>query len=438
MYKRFWNSANRFSNLAILFTLIVCFWSASNIMWGKHASTIIKADGKGYYAHLPAVFIYQDLNFGFFDEIEEKYSNEHLYYDYRKYSKGKTYNKYFGGVAIPMLPFFLIGHMITSLSGGEADGYSYWYQISISCAAIFYLILSLLIMRKILSSYHIRDSIIAFSILAIVFGTNWYYYVLAEPAMSHVYSVFLISLFLWRMMKWRDTETNSELVFMGIILGLITWVRPLNAIVILSAPLVFNSWFEFKNRATKLFKNVKLWPVALIPGLIVLLQLLVYKIQTGSWLIYSYEEEGFNFTNPQMWNILFSYKKGLFLYTPILLIALIFNFLYYKRNKFKGVVSMLFFVAITYFLSSWWNWYYGGSFSSRAYLEYYVFFLIPLAVGLNDIRIKSYRLAFQSVIVLLILFCQFQTYQYRYMVIHWDNMTKEKYWDVFLNFDFLM
>lgn len=55
---------------------------------------IIESDGKGYYAYLPAIFIYNDLNFGFFDKIEkEKYYDEFRYYDYRSGANGKIINK---------------------------------------------------------------------------------------------------------------------------------------------------------------------------------------------------------------------------------------------------------------------------------------------------------------------------------------------------------
>lgn len=32
---------------------------------------MISSDGKGYYAYLPAVFIYHDLNFGFIPQYEK-------------------------------------------------------------------------------------------------------------------------------------------------------------------------------------------------------------------------------------------------------------------------------------------------------------------------------------------------------------------------------
>jgi len=421
----------------MILILVASIWSASNIMWGHHSNTIIKADGKGYYAHLPAVFIYKDLNFSFFDEIEAKYSNENLYYDYRKYTEGKTYNKYFAGTAFFILPFFLLAHLITLASGGVADGYSHWYSLSVSWAAIFYLFASLLLMRRILRRFKVEDSSISWSLLSIYFGTNWFYYVIVEPSMSHVYSVFLLTLFFYLVGNWAAGKGSNNFILAMLTLGFIIWVRPVNGMILFSIPLAFSSWKDLIAHIKSIFSSPKLLLSGLFVPLVVFSQLLIYKVQTGHFLIYSYEEEGFNFLHPHMFDILFSYKKGLFLYTPLLLVAFVGNISWWKQNAYKAAYSMGFFVLITYVLSSWWNWYYGGSFSSRAYIEYYIFFAIPLALLLQSAVKNWERFALKGLLILLILFCQFQTYQYRYMLIHWDNMTKEKYWDVFLDFSFL-
>jgi|GEM_PF-6305635 len=60
-----------FIRLSILLTLTIVVWSCANIMWsGSHHRGIVKADGKGYYGHLPAIFLYQDLRFEFYDTVE--------------------------------------------------------------------------------------------------------------------------------------------------------------------------------------------------------------------------------------------------------------------------------------------------------------------------------------------------------------------------------
>ncbi|MGZ6519929.1 MAG: hypothetical protein ACXVED_20275, partial [Bacteroidia bacterium] len=96
------------NRLIIPFIIIIVTICSSNINWGKNSwKNIILADAKGYYAYLPATFIYHDLNFSFFDSIEKKYSGPKTFYDYRVGEGSKTVDKYFAGTAIAMSPFFL-------------------------------------------------------------------------------------------------------------------------------------------------------------------------------------------------------------------------------------------------------------------------------------------------------------------------------------------
>ena len=50
-------------------------------------------------------------------------------------------------------------------------------------------------------------------------------------------------------------------------------------------------------------------------------------------------------------------------------------------------------------------------------------------------KLKMIYWCYAAVLFALIILCQIQTYQYRYTLIHWSDMTREKYWDVFLRVD---
>ena len=171
---------------------------------------------------------------------------------------------------------------------------------------------------------------------------------------------------------------------------------------------------------------------------IIFIQPLIYKIQTGEFFIYTYEGEGFNFFKPAIFEILFSYKKGLFLYTPLLLISLFGLRSMYSRGKFEFYSLILFLGFLTYVLSSWWSWWYGGSFSSRVYMDYLSLFAILLGLAIQSISVNLVRKAYIGLVMALVIVCQIQTFQYRYYYIHWSEMTKEKYWDVFLRVDLLV
>lgn len=426
------------SKLAIVAIGLILVIVSSNLNWGQdHWKEIIEADAKGYYAYLPAIFIYQDLNFEFFEEIEEeKYYNERLHYDYRAIANGKVFNKYYCGTALAELPFFLIAHALSDAFGFEMDGYSKLYLIFINIAAIFYVLIGLLYVDATLNLYDIGETKRIITLVAGVFGTNLFYYTVGEPGMSHVFSFAFVSMFLYFAKKYFGSPHDRELFILAVILAIIILIRPLNGLVVLILPFIAESFDSLKRgivRAMQTYK-VLMWS-ALCFLLIVFVQLFIYKISTGNFLVYSYGSERFNFLTPHFIDILFSYKKGLFVYTPFFLVSLAGAYFVWKESRFQFYSLIGFFVLITYVFSSWWMWYYGGSFSSRVYVEYIPVFMIVLAIALSRIGARPLRNLYLSILFLVVLLCQIQTYQYRHDEIHWSEMTKEKYWDVFLRLD---
>lgn len=421
-------------SIGLLLTVVL-----SNIRWSKETywKNTIQTDGKGYYAYLPAVFIYNDLNFGFYDSLDMgKYKDPQTFYDYRVLYKSQTINKYYCGTAILQMPFFLLGHGITYWTGEDMDGYSKWYQIFIGIGAVFWLLIGLLYLNRLLVLYTIRPLYRAMVLLVCVFGTHVYYYALIEPAMSHIYSFALVAAFLFYAKRYFVDDKISFLPLLGFVLGLIVLIRPVNGLVVLTVPFLAEDIFTLKRGIRRAIKAYNMLALSfLLFFFLVFIQLMVYKIAVGEFFIYAYKQEGFDFTNPHVMDILFSYKKGLFLYTPILFVSLVGLYFISKSSPYQAWAWLLFFVVITYVLSSWWIWYYGGSFSGRVFVEYVPFFMLPLAVAIQAIQHGLKKGVFIGVLFLLTALCQIQTYQYRYYQIHWTDMDKEKYWDVFLRVD---
>lgn len=414
---------------------------SSNINWYKNLwIDILKSDAKGYYAYLPAIFIYKDVNFGFFEKIETgKYYNKNLFYDYRKEINGKYINKYYCGTAIAQLPFFLIAHLSSYLFNYDIDGYSKLYLVLINIGALFYLLIGLFYLNSILNLYEIKEKYKSLVLFATVFGTNLFYYTVAESGMSHVYSFAFITMFIFYAKRYFITYFKKYILFMALLLGIIVLIRPINGLILLVLPFAAWSLGSLKKGLTTLIKH-KLWLLfSLIAFLIIIsIQLTYYKIATGHFIVYSYGEEDFNFLKPHIINILFSYKKGLFLYTPMYLISFAGCYYLWKSSKFEFYSWISFFIIITYIFSSWWIWFYGGSFSSRVFIEYISLFMILLGIALKNIKLKYIRTLYVSLILTLIIICQIQTYQYRYYIIHYTDMTKEKYWNNFLRIDKLI
>lgn len=402
--------------------------------WGNGRWTkILKHDGYGYYAYLPAIFVYNDLSFSFKDDLKE---NEIIPNDAQNFriKIGDNYvNKYFAGTAVAQIPFYMLGHLANYITDNPVDGYSVYYLIFIHIGTIFYALLAQYLMILILRKYGISDTISALVSLLMIFSTNIYIYIINEPTMSHVYSLAFVNIFILGSLLFFEKQSGKYFLAAMFALGMIILIRPVNGLIIFSLPFLSGSIRSFSGSIMSLLKKPLILSLGvLITTIIVCIQPIIYMIQTGSFFVYSYGNESLDLLDPNMIKFMFSYKKGFFVYTPILVISIIGSFFLYKRNKFTFYSYSLFLILVIYVLSSWWNWWYGGSFSSRVMIEYYTFFAIPLALVLSKSKLKK---TFLTISIILLLITQVQMYQYIYGYIHWSDMNKERYWNNFLRVD---
>lgn len=424
--------------IPVIFLLLT--WYASNIYWSSDKwKNVIYSDAKGYYSYLPSLFIYHDLHLGYDSAINAKYYADHPSSEYRTYAHGHGYiTKYWYGVALLESPFFLAGHAAAKISGAPADGFSRPYAIAVNLAGIAYLCLGLVYLRKLLISFKASELQNSFILVCILFGTNLFYYAVAEPGMSHVYSFTAITMFMWYARKYDAVRSARYLMYCAALLGLIIAIRPVNALVVLWLPAVCGTAGGFFSLLKHTFSGWKQWvPAALVLAIVPGVQLVLFRVSTGHFFFDSYPGENFDFAHPQLLPFLFSYKKGLFVYLPILLLALPGFYGWWKFRPFSAAMLLALFLLLVYVFSSWWCWYYGGSFGIRVMADWMALFALLILFTFRQIPSRPTRFVYGGVLGLLVLFCQFQTLQYRYNVIHWSEMTKEKYWDVFLNTDFL-
>lgn len=425
-----------YSRLSLLLTFVVlslCVW---HMRWKEGQwKDIISSDARGYYAYLPAVFIYHDLQYTAIIEMEQKvFGNSAV--NYLKEVEGGNLNQYFAGETVLLSPFFFMAHTIAILSDRPADGYSQIYQEFVSLAALFYLFLGLWLLRKLLMDYKIRDEIIAITILLFVFGTNLFHYVITEPGMSHVYSFALITCFIWFARKCIMDYKPSYVLWSTVSLALVCLARPNNAVVIVLLPFLAESSGRLKDVAGKILRSYNTIGGAFLFFLLIAsIQPLLYYLQVGRFFVDSYLAQDFNFTTPQIVNVLFSYRKGLFVYTPLLLLSMGWFGYALRRLRYQAAWLLVFFFLMIYIISSWFMWYYGGSFGMRPVIDYYAVFALLLALWLNELKHGWSRVVVIAAGLLLLGVNQVQAYQYRNYILDWDRMTKHKYWKVFLKTD---
>jgi hypothetical protein len=394
----------------------------------------INADGIGYYDYLPSIFIYHDLlrkNNSILEDsnLYKRINSTGLYVDFNNFKV----NKCPCGTALLQLPFFTYTYFTTNLNEDINDGYQKPFQRTVFYSAIFYLFLSILFLKKILILYNIKNYIIFVCQLLLVLATSVTHYSNFDAAFSHVYSLFAITAFVYFIKSYLQNKRITHFVLGCLFLGLIFILRQPNILIVLFIPFLAGSIENIKIGITTLFANKR----SLVLGILLFLgisaiQLILWYMQTGHFFVNTYQGESFNFLDPHFRSILFSYKKGLFIYTPVLLITL-FSLIWfcYKKYFYLLVTWVSFFLILTYVLSSWWSWFYGCSYGLRAYIDYYVIFFIPFALMLDRINTVA-RLIIIIITLPSIPMNIIQTYQYKEFILHWIDMDKEKYWKVFL------
>lgn len=411
----------------LLFAIVVIATIFNNTRWKTKYGLVIH-DVTSYYSYLPAAIIHGDLKFSFIGDdpafFVGRIANS-------KTPEGDHFQKMTMGLAFLYLPFFLLGHLYAWLSGAEMNGFSLPYMFFLQFAALFYVLAALFVLRKILLKL-VSDKIAAIVILVIGLGTNLFFYTTLEAAMSHAFNFSFFIFFVWLTIRWHEQPGLKNSVLTGLVIGLITLIRPTNSLLVLF--FLLYDFQGFKAQFKKIFSQWKLLLIITFFGLLVIFpQLLFWKYNTGRWIFYSYGREGFFFDNPQIWRGLFSYRKGWLIYTPVMIFALAGIFMLRKQFKAFWLPILVFVPLNIYVIFSWWDWGYGGSFGSRPLIDSYGLMAIPLAAFLFFVQQKS-RLTFGILGFVLFVLCGFnlfQTAKYKWGSIHYASMSKAAYWHTF-------
>ena len=413
-----------YSKSAIFISICLCFllivkWSWQGID-GKGYERVIQTDGKGYYMYLPNIFLLHNL--------AHQKSDKRFIFEVN----GRGVNKYFVGTTVALLPFFGLASVDAAITGNWEEGYAPPFQKAMSLSALFYLLFGLIFFRKLLLAYQIRDWVIALCIPMLVFGTNLLAYVVIYPSMSHLYSFTSIAAFLFLAKRWLDSRHRKYLLWMCLAFAFIVLIRPVNGIVILLLPFIAGNAENLKTSMRELAQP-KNWMLCLgILAAVWSMQVMAWYVQTGKFLVWGYQNEGFNFLHPEIWKTLFGFRKGLFIYTPLILLSLSGLVLLFRQNLFKAFALSGFLAILVYAISSWWNWSYGPSFGHRAFIDFYATFGLLLALALHHFKKKIISVGLLTIAFLCLSLNMVQAYQYNFLIWSSDCMNFQKYKYTFL------
>ena len=239
-------------------------------------------------------------------------------------------NKYPVGLALTLAPSFLTGHALAlaghALTGANwcrPDGYSVPYQL---CNLVFLFTLvvwaAALTDRLLTQTFQVNPLLAACTVVLYWVGSPLLYYTFREPFMAHAAGWFWVTASVY--LVWRLGERAgggrlgaADMALLAFTASMAIVCRPTNAVL---APFLVYllACIARAGFASRLPRALLL----ALPGLFPLaIQLLVWRRLYGSWVCYSYAEEGFHWGSPAAWQTLFSSRHGLFFWSPLLLIA---------------------------------------------------------------------------------------------------------------------
>ncbi len=381
---------------------------------GDEWKSIIDGDGKGYYSYYEQIFF--SKNFG------------HAIPDYDHIIKidDRSLIKYHCGTALVMAPFVLTAYLLDGLDG---DPFGEIYQKSVSVAAVFYLLLGFVFLFMILKHLKIKPLNILISLALTLFATNLLVYVVAQPDMSHVYSFAMIPGFLWASQAYIQNPCRRYTFFSALCLGIIYLIRPVNIIIIVFVLFFFNDVNSIKLFIKQHTKSLILFAVLTIG--VMSIQNVLWYVQCGHFFVWPYLNEGFYWTQPEIFNVLFGFRKGLFVYTPLLLLIFPSIVVLFFKNRYRFFITLIFLCLVTYIIAAWWCWTYFDSYGMRPFIDFYGIFVLLFALLLNYLR-KSWRLVILLSCLPLLALNLLQSYQYHRKILSAEYMNFASYKYIFL------
>jgi len=347
----------------LLFILsIIIFFSHASIT--RHA---IYGDGNGYYSYTQALYFERSLNFK-------------PVYNYLQHFQGRTgefsrtfwgtekYNPFSIGTGIVWIPSMLVMSIFGS------DRFSLIYELGPGITGIVCMLAGLYFIEKFLSRRYSKK-VVFWTILTIFFGSSIFYYTAFEPALSHQPAFLIVSLLLYMTM---DDNKKVNLFIVGLLSGLLVNIRIGDAILLIPI------FYSVKNKGWSL--------IYLVPG---------FLLGFSPQLINQWAQFHNIFYNPYLgggtgsWNIvpihllefLFSPKRGLFTWSPVLLLAI------YGLFKLKQT-TILIALGIVWIVSSFWSAYLSAGFGQRFMFSAIPYFSIGIAYVFEKVPVKASRWVF--------------------------------------------
>jgi hypothetical protein len=425
------------SRIFVVCAAALCLAGYVFVYAAGRAGPPIRSDGFSYYVYLPSWFIFHDPTLA--ATARDCCGGEFPGYSaiIRWPGTRRWVNAHPIGVAVMQAPMFIAAHALTKWTNLSPDGFTLYYQHAVGLSGLIWIVAGLWILRRVLLR-HFSDGVTTVTLLTILLGTNLYHYATYDSGYSHPYSFFLFAAFLDLTERWYGGRGKWTSVLLGLVSGLIVLTRHTNAMFLIVFPLYgVTGAASFRARILELRREWRAVAVmTLVATLVIAPQLAIYYQATGRPLVSSYGQLGFNFASPRIGAVLFSVQKGLFFWSPVLLLACagLVGLMGSRHTARAFVVPGALFLAMnTYVIASWWDWQFGGSFGHRGFVDALPIFAVGLAAFYTWAARRPSTLAATAVVATVAVgLSVFQMLQYWNGVLPFSDTTWDQYRALFL------
>jgi hypothetical protein len=328
----------------------------------------VQHDGIGYFVYLHSVVVDHDLNLS--DEYAAA-ARAHIPGSppTERTATGLRPDFFPVGPALLSLPAYLVA--LASHPSGEPQ-FGRPFTLAFVLASLLYGLLALALTYRLTRAVVGAPHAAALGVLATAFATPFFYYLLYEPSYSHTFSAFMVTAFLYYWWRTREERSPRAWLVLGVLGGLMALTRwqdgPLLAITLL----------DLRRARQRL--------LLLAPGVLLAFspQLWTDRVLFGSWLPDRPPREPLQWWPGHYLDVLFSSNRGLFVWTPIMVAAVIgFYLLPDRKLKLAGLYALLAETVINGTVFDWWG---GYSFGMRRFLGLTPFVAIGLGALARRLR----------------------------------------------------
>jgi hypothetical protein len=360
----------------------------------------VRGDGVGYYAFARAPLIehrldfqrdYQAANAGFRGARLDE--NGLPKPDFRTRT-GHLDNHFTVGPAILWAPFLLAAHagvLLARAMGSQvvADGFSAPYRIAMAFGTALYGFLGLLLAARVARKY-VDERWAFLAVVAVWWASSLPVYMYFNPSWSHAHSAFAVALFLWYWHETRGQRRTRQWCLLALIAGLMLNVYYANGLILLVLVVEAIQQYAaaFREPARGEPSGRQFLSRHLLFGAIVVLSLfptfITRYVVYGSPFELGYVPlKDWAWRSPFFLAVLFSANHGLFVWTPVVLLAIAGLFLFWRREPRVGTPFLASALAFYVFIACYPDWAGISSYGNRFFVSLTPLFILGLSVLLE-------------------------------------------------------